>query len=149
MPEPNARATAAAYLAEHSLLEQTLSDALNDVISLVATDLGWALGITLRRRAKSAQPHVQLEGALHHAAQAVDEAEARVAFSKIAHQLRPREVGQKPSVAELRSLEQTLSGLINDALYEMPKDPIETIGGAVSRSCRGPIAAVPSVGPVA
>lgn len=121
------RAAAAAYLAEHRL-EAVLSDALNAVVSLSATDLVLALGISLRGHAQSAQSHAEVESTLHHAALAANEAEARAVVVKVAQQL---EVGQKPSVTELRSLEQTLSGLINDVLYDMPTDPIRSIGSAV------------------
>ena len=121
------RAAAAAYLAEHRL-EAVLSDALNAVVSLSATDLVLALGISLRRHAQSAQSHAEVESTLHNAALAANEAEARAVVVKVAQQL---EVGQKPSVTELRSLEQTLSGLINDVLYDMPTDPIRSIGSAV------------------
>ena len=125
------RAAAAAYLAEHRL-EAVLSDALNAVVSLSATDLVLALGISLRGHAQSAQSHAEVESTLHHAALlAANEAEARAVVAKVAQQLGPREAGQKPSVAELRSLEQTLSGLINDVLYDMPTDPIRSIGSAV------------------
>ena len=121
------RAAAAAYLAEHRL-EAVLSDALNAVVSLSATDLVFALGISLRRHAQSAQSHAEVESTLHNAALAANDAEARAVVVKVAQQL---EVGQKPSVTELRSLEQTLSGLINDVLYDMPTDPIRSIGSAV------------------
>ena len=121
------RAAAAAYLAEHRL-EAVLSDALNAVVSLSATDLVLALGISLRGHAQSAQSHAEVESTLHNAALAANEAEARAVVVKVAQQL---EVGQKPSVTELRSLEQTLSGLINDVLYDMPTDPIRSIGSAV------------------
>lgn len=121
------RAAAAAYLAEHRL-EAVLSDALNAVVSLSATDLVLALGISLRRHAQSAQSHAEVESTLHNAALAANEAEARAVVVKVAQQL---EVGQRPSVTELRSLEQTLSGLINDVLYDMPTDPIRSIGSAV------------------
>ena len=121
------RAAAAAYLAEHRL-EAVLSDALNAVVSLSATDLVLALGISLRGHAQSAQSHAEVESTLHNAALAANDAEARALVVKVAQQL---EVGQKPSVTELRSLEQTLSGLINDVLYDMPTDPIRSIGSAV------------------
>ena len=121
------RAAAAAYLAEHRL-EAVLSDALNAVVSLSATDLVLALGISLRRHAQSTQSHAEGESTLHNAALAANEAEARAVVVKVAQQL---EVGQRPSVTELRSLEQTLSGLINDVLYDMPTDPIRSIGSAV------------------
>ena len=121
------RAAAAAYLAEHRL-EAVLSDALNAVVSLSATDLVLALGISLRGHAQSAQSHAEVESTLHNAALAANEAEARAVVVKVAQQL---EVGQRPSVTELRSLEQTLSGLINDVLYDMPTDPIRSIGSAV------------------
>ena len=87
-----------------------------------------ALGISLRRHAQSAQSHAEVESTLHNAALAANEAEARAVVVKVAQQL---EVGQRPSVTELRSLEQTLSGLINDVLYDMPTDPIRSIGSAV------------------
>ena len=128
------RAVAAAYLAEHRL-ETILSHALNAVVGLSPTDIVLALGISLRRHAQSAQSHAEVESTLHHATllavNEVNEAEARAVVAKVAQQLGPREAGQKPSVAELRSLEQTLSGLINDVLYDMPTDPIRSIGSAV------------------
>ena len=123
------RVVAAAYLAEHRL-ETILSHALNAVVGLSPTDIVLALGISLRRHAQSAQSHAEVESTLHHATLlAVNEAEARAVVAKVAQRLGPRE--EKPSVAELRSLEQTLSGLINDVLYDMPTDPIRSIGSAV------------------
>ena len=143
MGSTNQRATAAAYLAEHRM-EDLLSDALNAVVRTGVTDLILALGITLRRRAQSAKSHVQVEGALHHAVDAAlvdNEAGARSAISSVAQQL-VRKIGQKPSLTEMRSLQQTLSTIINDVLYNMPKDPICTIGSNVG-SLSGPCATVP------
>ena len=77
------RAAAAAYLAEHRL-EAVLSDALNAVVSLSATDLVLALGISLRGHAQSAQSHAEVESTLHNAALAANEAEARAVVVKVA-----------------------------------------------------------------
>ena len=107
------REVAAAYLAEHRL-ETILSHALNAVVGLSPTDIVLALGISLRRHAQSAQSHAEVESTLHNAALAANEAEARAVVVKVAQQL---EVGQRPSVTELRSLEQTLSGLILSLIH--------------------------------
>ena len=136
------RAAAAAYLAEHRL-EAVLSSALNAVARLGPNDLVLALAISLRRHAQSAKSHAEVESALHHAALAVNEAQARAVVAKVAQQHGPREAGNRPTVAELRSLEQTLADLINDVLYDMPTDPIRRIGSAVGPYPGRPSAAAP------
>ena len=136
------RAAAAAYLAEHRL-EAVLSSALNAVARLGPNDLVLALAISLRRHAQSAKSHAEVESALHHAALAVNEAQARAVVAKVAQQHGPREAGNRPTVAELRSLEQTLADLINDVLYDMPTDPIRRIGNAVGPYPGRPSAAAP------
>ena len=136
------RAAAAAYLAEHRL-EAVLSSALNAVARLGPNDLVLALAISLRRQAQSAKSHTEVESALHHAALAVNEAQARAVVAKVAQQHGPREAGNRPTVAELRSLEQTLADLINDVLYDMPTDPIRRIGNAVGPYPGRPSAAAP------
>ena len=136
------RAAAAAYLAEHRL-EAVLSSALNAVARLGPNDLVLALAISLRRHAQTAKSHAEVESALHHAALAVNEAQARAVVAKVAQQHGPREAGNRPTVAELRSLEQTLADLINDVLYDMPADPIRRIGSAVGPYPGRPSAAAP------
>ena len=136
------RAAAAAYLAEHRL-EAVLSSALSAVARLGPNDLVLALAISLRRHAQSAKSHAEVESALHHAALAVNEAQARAVVAKVAQQHGPREAGNRPTVAELRSLEQTLADLINDVLYDMPADPIRRIGSAVGPYPGRPSAAAP------
>jgi len=137
MARPHRRAVVEAYLAEHRL-ELVLSEALNGVVNRRAPDLVLALGIVLRRHAQSAQSHTVVESMLNHAANEAEAANkallyAQLVVTKVAQQLAPREVDQKPGVKELRSLEQQLSGLINDVLCDMPKDPIRTIGSGLLR----------------
>ena len=136
------RAAAAAYLAEHGL-EAVLSSALSAVARLGPNDLVLALAISLRRHAQTAKSHAEVESALNHAALAVNEAQARAVVAKVAQQHGPREAGNRPTVAELRSLEQTLADLINDVLYDMPTDPIRRIGSAVGPNPGRPSAAAP------
>ena len=129
------REAVTSYLSEHGL-ESVLSSGLNTVVSQCAPDLVTALGILLCRKSSAAnKSQAEVERALSaavDAALAANETEVRAVFATVSLQLGKAKARQ-PSVQELRALERTLSGVVNDVLYEMPAEPLRVIGSALLR----------------